>query len=778
MRWIVRICVALVACVVVAVGLLFMLPTERIGQLASDQLEKQTGRKLTLSGAFRPTIFPVLGVKTGRITVSNADWATEPEMVVAEGASVGVNLSALIGGNLQIETLELIDPVVHLERAKDGRVNWDLSVGGPSGTGSGPSRASSGASTPSLELGRISNGRVVFADRATGEIRDVRALTGTVSVPRGSLAALVDMTAILDGQDVSAKAEVSDWKGLIAGQASKVQGNFGIAGAAATLNGTVALQGVLPAINAQFEANVASVAKTATALGVAAPAELAALTDVKAAGQVQVSDAGLFLNGDVSGAFNGKAISGTVNLSGDESFLTKPRFDVGLNAKIGSAAQVRFEGGVGTGKTPVDGSLQASASDLPAVLKLVGVDLKAPKGTAQSGKFLGRVSLSDAGVLRLPRMTATLDKNTVTGDVVVTLGNTPYVEANLSAKQLDLSGFVADGQSGGTAGSGSSSGGAMEEGWSKEPIALEGLDAVNADIALKAAGVDLGVTKLGLTNIRAKLRDGKLTLRLVDVRAYQGAMSGTVSLRGGKSVAFASDIRAKDVQLEPMLGELLDIDRLRGSGTTNLSLSGQGGSLHAIMTSLSGKGDVTFGQGSIRGIDLAAMMRNLKSAFGGFEGATEFSSLTGSFSMDKGVLQNVDLSLLSPLFRASGKGSVDVGGQAMNYVVTPTRLSKDAEVSVPVIITGPWRDLKFRPDLEKLLDLLLDKKLKDSEELRKAKEKLKAAKKKLKDPEAAIKKKIKKKLAEDNGGVEKSLEEEVKDKLEDEIGNALKKLFD
>ena len=58
MRWIVRICVALVALVVVAVGLLFMLPTDRIGQLASDQLKKQTGRTLTLAGDFFANFIP------------------------------------------------------------------------------------------------------------------------------------------------------------------------------------------------------------------------------------------------------------------------------------------------------------------------------------------------------------------------------------------------------------------------------------------------------------------------------------------------------------------------------------------------------------------------------------------------------------------------------------------------------------------------------------------------------------------------------------------------
>lgn len=126
MRWIFKICIAFVALIVVALGLLFMLPTDCIGQLASDQLKKQTGRTLTLSGTFFPTLYPTLGVKTGRITISNADWAAEPVMISADSASVGVNLMALIGGDVEIEKLELNSPIAYLEKAQDGRVNWDL----------------------------------------------------------------------------------------------------------------------------------------------------------------------------------------------------------------------------------------------------------------------------------------------------------------------------------------------------------------------------------------------------------------------------------------------------------------------------------------------------------------------------------------------------------------------------------------------------------------------------------------------------------------------------
>ncbi len=158
MRWIVRICIALIGFVVVAVALLFMLPTDKIGQLASDQLKKQTGRTLTLSGDFSPTLYPTLGVKTGRITISNANWATEPVMISVDGAVVGVNLMVLIGGTVEIEKLELTSPIVHLEKAKDGGINWELSSGSGATTG-GTASTSASNSQPTLELGALQMAR-------------------------------------------------------------------------------------------------------------------------------------------------------------------------------------------------------------------------------------------------------------------------------------------------------------------------------------------------------------------------------------------------------------------------------------------------------------------------------------------------------------------------------------------------------------------------------------------------------------------------------------------
>jgi AsmA protein len=191
------------------------------------------------------------------------------------------------------------------------------------------------------------------------------------------------------------------------------------------------------------------------------------------------------------------------------------------------------------------------------------------------------------------------------------------------------------------------------------------------------------------------------------------------------------------VQLEPLLGLFLDIHRLTGSGKTTLKMTGTGGSLYQIMHSLSGNGTLRIDNGSLKGIDLAAMMRNLKQAFGGFEGATEFTSLTGTFTMKKGVLQNVDMLLVSPLFKAEGKGRINVGDQSMHYTVTPSSLSGDVQASVPVNITGPWNNLSFQPDMARLINLLAGEELKKQED--------------------AIKKKIEEELGGDISNVLKGL---------------------
>ena len=106
------------------------------------------------------------------------------------------------------------------------------------------------------------------------------------------------------------------------------------------------------------------------------------------------------------------------------------------------------------------------------------------------------------------------------------------------------------------------------------------------------------------------------------------------------------------------------------------------------------------------------MVRNLSSAFLDSQARetqkTDFSELSGTYTITNGIVRNTDLALKSPLLRLSGAGTVDLPRRTVDYRVEP-KLAMTTEgqgsrqevagIMVPVVITGPWDDLSYRPDL-------------------------------------------------------------------------------
>ena len=773
MRWIFRILVALVLVALVAVGMVFMLPSDKIGKIASDQLERMTGRKLTLSGRFSPTLYPVLGVKTGPITISNAPWASDPVMVQAEGAAIGVGLSALFGGNLDIRKMQLINPVIHLEKAADGRGNWEFSQSGSALTPENDGQeGGSVAQDISLKLGQITGGKLTYADRQTGEVIALDNINMSLSIPKGADILTLSGDTDYRGSKVNIGLKLSELKQFLSGST----GGFDVSGTYGGLDlGFVGRLGVWGGGTPTVDGRLTVQAKNTTPIAALAgplPDALKKATDLKMNGQVQSSLAGLAFDGTVALSLDDLPVKMALEATGNGDWAQTLAFDVAANLGAGEALALRFDGRVNGLKSAANGAIDLQSNDFHALMKALDIPLETPKGTLQKLAVKGKLSANPSRV-KLNKMRLQVDQNILAGNLLLKLAKTPYVQANLTTKSLNLAPFVSDENTGGGGQSG-------QTGWSKEPLKIVGLDMLNADVVLKAQKVNLGVSKLGLTHIKLNLSKGLLTAKLIDVRAFKGAMSGVLHLRGGKQLAFDADVLAKDMRLKPLLSELLGIDRLIGTGTTKMKLAGRGRSLYEVMNSLSGKGTIKFANGAFRGIDLAAMMRNLKSAFGGFEGATEFTSMTGSFTLNKGVLENVDLSLLSPLFKAKGKGKVGIGGRFMDYVITPSTLNGDAKISVPVFITGSWDNLKFRPDLENLIDLVLQGKLKDNAEVQKARAKLKNLRAKTRDPKKTAAEELRKKVAKELNTTatdEKTLKKKAEEKVKEELGNALLRLL-
>ena len=355
--------------------------------------------------------------------------------------------------------------------------------------------------------------------------------------------------------------------------------------------------------------------------------------------------------------------------------------------------------------------------------------------------------------LSLRDLTADLGGNALTGAADINLNGTPQVNAQLSAGALDLRSLTGEGEA-----SGGSSTPSAGSGWPTDRIDASGLAAFNGEIALTASSIDLGQFKLGQTRTLLRNERSRMVFELREVQAYQGTLSGEFVMNNRSGLSVGGKLFAQGLAMQDVLRDAAGIERLTGQADAEMSFLGVGNSVDAIMKSLSGKGAINFGQGTIIGIDLDRLMRS--GQVGG--GTTVFDSLGATWDIADGVLRNNDLLLSLANYEARGAGQVGLGNQTIDYTFTPValRANEGTGIAIPVRIRGPWASPSILPDLEAAIDLNF------KEEVEQVKEQAREA--------------VRNKVAEELNIVDEGqdLEDAAKDKLEDEIKKGLRSLFD
>lgn len=226
MRWIIRIVGFLVVVAAVAVGSLLMLPGERIAAIAARQISNMTGREVQMQGETRVSFWPVLGVATGPVRVANADWGEGGPMFQAESLKIGVEPQVLWGGDIRITGLEARDPVINLERAADGRVNWEVGVEGvaPSGQaepGAAPARSRALALT--LDRALITDAVFRYTDHGSGKRTEMTGMDFDLRWPQYRGRASFDITLRPAGAPVRISGHLDRLDAFIDGAVSDIE---------------------------------------------------------------------------------------------------------------------------------------------------------------------------------------------------------------------------------------------------------------------------------------------------------------------------------------------------------------------------------------------------------------------------------------------------------------------------------------------------------------------------------------------------------------------------
>ncbi|QCP86288.1 AsmA family protein [Cereibacter sphaeroides] len=417
--------------------------------------------------------------------------------------------------------------------------------------------------------------------------------------------------------------------------------------------------------------------------------------------RVSLPEAGGPADLTLSGQANGRGFAVEGRLAEAGTSLAGRVAPVRLSLVTGEA-RIAFDGEAGSAPPMAEGKIDAALGDLGDLAALFGRERPSlPEGLGRRQIALtGGLTLAEGGTLHLRKGQVTADGNRLAVDAdLIPQGERPKLEANLRAETLNLAGLSEGG--GGTGG-----GGGGDKGWSRQPIDVSALSALDLGLALSAGSVDFGRLKLGATKAILTLDRARLVADLREVAAYGGTLSGELIVNGRQGLSVGADLTLAGLQTEPLLGDLAEFDRLATQGDLRLKLLAAGPHEEALMQSLSGTGSVRFGKGELRGLDVARMVRTLDAGSVGQGTRTIFDRMSASFTIEKGVLRNEDLTLEAPLLRATGMGQVGIGARTLDYRLLPTLLPQGdgtGGVSVPLLVSGPWASPRYRLDLDALV---------------------------------------------------------------------------
>ncbi|WP_105215379.1 AsmA family protein [Pseudoalteromonas sp. T1lg22] len=116
--------------IVVIIGLLiaipFFIPVDAIFTKVSEQVEKTTGRTLTIAGDKNLAIFPSLRLELNDVSFSNMADGSRANMATMKQLDIHIPWMSLFSGEVKLDKFVIREPDVLLETNAQGKGNWQL----------------------------------------------------------------------------------------------------------------------------------------------------------------------------------------------------------------------------------------------------------------------------------------------------------------------------------------------------------------------------------------------------------------------------------------------------------------------------------------------------------------------------------------------------------------------------------------------------------------------------------------------------------------------------
>ncbi len=656
---------ALVFLVIIAIFTLpfFIDPNDFKPEIAAA-VKNKTGRDLTISGELKLSIFPWLGISSGKITLGNATGFQDQPFATLEESDIKVKLLPLVTKKIEVNRIVLKGLTLNLAKNQQGGNNWDDLIAPPDATnGTAPPSAHNAGKNGEigalavLAIGGIAieNARINWDDQESGEhllIKDINLIAGKFSYDEPvavDLSLIVFNPGIKFTESIKLTTEVM----LNESQDTIVLGHSDFQ---TTTEGE----------------NIPG--KSLTAMLTVAEAALdIAKKRIKVSG-LQLKSNDLTFSAEITGNnINDKLIfQGPVNIA--------PFSPVKVLKQLGISVPVMQDANA-LSKTAINFDLLATENS---------IDLQNLAMTLDDTRIKGSTSIKDFG--------------------------SPAITFNLAADAIDVDRYLPP-LAGKSSKPVTSPAMALAAGASALPV--ETLRKLNIDGKLSLGKLKINGLAMQDIELNLSAKNGLIKTQQSAKEFYQGSYNGSLSIDMlNKKPALSLNEKITHVQVEPLLKDFKGEARMSGTVDASAQLQGEGDNADELKSSLNGNLSFLFKNSVIKGFNLQKIIDNAKALIkesalpaNNKNDQTLFSEITGTATFTNGLLQNNDLVAKSSRIYIKGKGNADLNTEQLDYKFNAT-LIKPATVTEPeqvndtpinITVAGTFSNPTYALDVAALL---------------------------------------------------------------------------
>ena len=196
---------------------------------------QQTGRQLVINGDAHLGISLLPTLVIDDISLSNAPWASQPQMIKLQSLQIEVAVLPLLQKEIVVNSLKLVEPQIYLETSKSGMTNWDFSkpdsvsaavstlgfaqlekTAAPAPAATSDSPLPDFIKNVSLKNITLQDGQITFIDGAKRKSEKIAVKTLSLSMDSLDSPINAKIDAVYQNQPISAQMTIGSFNNLFA----------------------------------------------------------------------------------------------------------------------------------------------------------------------------------------------------------------------------------------------------------------------------------------------------------------------------------------------------------------------------------------------------------------------------------------------------------------------------------------------------------------------------------------------------------------------------------